>query len=162
MNYLAIILFVICFTLYGFVIAKKINYIRVVDQTLIAISVIGIGNYFYFKNVPIQWQLVFILCLVIMRFAWIKYYGDRGGIYIYNATKIEKDIKKIIKKHSDNIELNMKYRNQINYVIKKGKKEALGNFLKELNDYISKHGKPSWNEYTVVIMFIVLFVVMFI
>ncbi len=162
MNYLAILVFALCFILYGFVIAKKINYIRVVDQTLIVIIVIAIGNYFYYKNIPLQWQLVFIICLVAMRFAWIKFYGDRGGIYVYNASKIEKDIKKIIKKHSNSVELNVKYRNQINYVLKEGNKEALNNFLKELNDYISKHGKSSWNEYIVVIMFIILFIVMFI
>ncbi len=160
MNYLAIILFALCFTLYGFVISKKINYIRVVDQTLLLIGVIGVGNYFYYKKMPIQWQLLFLAVLIIMRFAWIRFYGDRGGIYIYNASKIYDGVNSLIKKHANHLELTMKYKNQINYKIT-GDKKALTIFLKELNEYIRKHGSPSKNEYTVIILFIILFIVMF-
>ncbi len=160
MNYLAITLFAICFILYGFVIMKKINYIRVVDQTLILIGLIGVGNYFYYKKMPIQWQILFLVSLVVMRFAWIWFYGDRGGIYLYNASKIYDGVDKLIKKHAKNIELTMKYKNQVNYKIT-GDKKALNDFLKDLNAYISKNGKPSKNEYTVVVLFVILFVVMF-
>ncbi len=160
MNYLAILLFTICFALYGLVIARKINYVRVVDQTLILIGVIGVGNYFYYKQMPLEWQLVFLVSLIIMRFAWIRFYGDKGSIYIFNSSKIYDGIHKLIKKHSKSISLTMKYKNQINYTIT-GDKEALKVFLKELNDYIAKNGRSGFSEYLVISLFLVLFVMMF-
>ncbi len=160
MNYFAITVFALCFILYGFVIFKKINYIRVLDQTLMLIAVIAVGNYFYFKKMPFIWQFVFVVTLVIMRFLWVRFYGDRGGIYIYNASTVKKGIDKLIKKHSKEIVLTKKYKNQINYELKDNNKEALNRFLKELNEYIALNGKVSFSEYVVVLLFIILFITM--
>ncbi len=160
MNYLALTLFILCFILYGFIIARKINYIRVVDQNLIVISLIGIGNYFYYKKIPLIWQLVFLFSLVAMRFLWITFYGDRGSIYLYNASKLNKGVNSLIKKHAKHIELSMKYKNQISYQITTDKK-ALKVFLNDLNEYIANNGKSSLNEYTVIILFVILFIAMF-